>query len=149
VFIDDVDSIFQSQSDTEDGPVRNSVKGGFKIQMGKLSDDSNRVLVMGATNWPERIDHTFYRLFQLQLLVDVPEQAGRIEIMKSALAKLNNNLTEADFHAIGVETEGLTGYNIRTIVMEAANKKFGEARYRHHFKQVNISSISSMSYRTR
>jgi len=79
------------------------------------------VIVLAATNRPETLDAALLRAgrFDRQVLVDKPDYAGRLAILKvhSKDVKLDENV---DLEVVAKQTAGLAGADLANIINEAA-----------------------------
>jgi cell division protease FtsH len=84
-------------------------------------DPSTGVILLGATNRPEVLDPALLRpgRFDRQVLVDRPDRAGRLEILKIHVAKVRI-ADGVDLDQIARLTPGFTGADLANLVNEAA-----------------------------
>jgi cell division protease FtsH len=84
-------------------------------------DPSTGVILLGATNRPEVLDPALLRpgRFDRQVLVDRPDRAGRLEILKVHVAKIRI-ADGVDLDQIARLTPGFTGADLANLVNEAA-----------------------------
>ena len=131
IFIDEIDSIAvrrggETNASREDAKVLNQILA----EMDGL-EDLNNVLVIGATNRPDMLDTALLRpgRFDKILLVNAPEEAGRMQILKIHTAKmplgdgkklLNEKEKEEFLKEFAKETDGYTGADLEAVVREAA-----------------------------
>uniref|UniRef100_A0A914DCM6 ATPase AAA-type core domain-containing protein n=1 Tax=Acrobeloides nanus TaxID=290746 RepID=A0A914DCM6_9BILA len=64
IFIDEIDSLTSSRSDTESESARR-IKTEFLVQMQGVSNDNDGILVMGAANIPWVLDAAIQRRFEV------------------------------------------------------------------------------------
>jgi cell division protease FtsH len=94
-------------------------------------DPSTGVILLAATNRPEVLDPALLRpgRFDRQVLVDRPDRAGRREILKVHVAKVQL-AANMDLDQIAGLTPGFTGADLANLVNEAAivaTRRKGEA----------------------
>jgi len=84
-------------------------------------DTSAGVVILAATNRPEILDPALLRAgrFDRQVLVDRPDRAGRVDILKVHLKKIQL-APEVDPDAIAALTPGFAGADLANLVNEAA-----------------------------
>ena len=84
-------------------------------------DQTDSVIVMGATNRPDVLDPALLRpgRFDRHISVGRPTQKGRVEIFKVHVRKVPLS-DDVDLERLGGVTIGLTGADLRNIVNEAA-----------------------------
>src|SRR3984893_6110799 len=84
-------------------------------------DPSTGVILIAATNRPEVLDPALLRpgRFDRQVLVDRPDRAGRREILKVHVAKVQL-AANVDLDQIAGLTPGFTGADVAHLVNEAA-----------------------------
>lgn len=94
------------------------------------------VIVIGATNFPERIDPALLRPGRLgrHLRVELPDVGARSGILRH---HLGNALPEADLSDVAVRLEGATGALIEQTVRDARRRARAEAR------ELTLSDLSS------
>ena len=81
IFIDEVDSLVSSRSDREDDATKR-VKTEFLVQMQGVGNDSDGILVLGATNIPWALDSAIRRRFEKRIYIGLPEAPARASMFK-------------------------------------------------------------------
>ena len=137
IFIDEIDAIGKSRSS-------GNQMGGHSEQEQTLNQllaemdgfgTNTPVIVLAATNRPETLDAALLRAgrFDRQVLVDKPDFAGRLAILKvhSKSVKLDDSV---DMEIVAKQTAGMAGADLANIINEAAllsgrrnKKKIGES----------------------
>jgi vacuolar protein-sorting-associated protein 4 len=118
IFIDEVDSLCGSRSEGESDSLRR-VKTEFLVQMDGVGNDTQQVLVLGATNIPWELDAAIRRRFEKRVYIPLPESDSRTTMVRLHLGDTPNDLTEADFEKLGHLTVGASGSDIKVLVKEA------------------------------
>jgi cell division protease FtsH len=122
IFIDELDAMGRARSigpygghDEKEQTLNQllSELDGFDSQQG--------VVILAATNRPEILDPALLRAgrFDRQLLVDRPDKAGRIDILKVHLQKVRL-ATDVNPEQIAALTPGFSGADLANIINEAA-----------------------------
>ncbi len=120
VFFDEIDSLAGRRGMEQGTKVTERVLNQLLAEMDGL-EDLNDVLVIGATNRPDMLDTALLRpgRFDKILLVNAPEEEGRLQILKIHTSKMplakDINLKE-----IAKDTTGYTGADLEAVVREAA-----------------------------
>lgn len=84
-------------------------------------DSRSGIILLAATNRPEILDPALLRSgrFDRQVLVDRPDKAGRIEILKLHVKKMKLD-DKVDLESIAALTPGFTGADLANLVNEAS-----------------------------
>jgi cell division protease FtsH len=123
IFIDEIDAIGKSRA--SGGQIggndeREQTLNQLLAEMDGFGSDTP-VIVLAATNRPETLDAALLRAgrFDRQVLVDKPDYAGRLAILKvhSKDVKLDENV---DLEVVAKQTAGLAGADLANIINEAA-----------------------------
>jgi len=105
IFIDEIDSLCSSRSDNESESARR-IKTEFLVQMQGVGNDTEGILVLGATNIPWVLDAAIRRRFEKRIYIPLPEANARTNMFRVNLGSTPNSLTEEDFKSLGARTEG-------------------------------------------
>ncbi len=120
VFIDEIDSLLSSRSDSEHESSRR-IKTEFLVQLdGASTVGEERILVVGATNRPQDLDEAARRRLVKRLYVPLPELPARIQIIQNLLKSQAHELQEDEYGYIGDLTEGYSGADMSNLCKEAA-----------------------------
>ncbi|WKY10681.1 hypothetical protein Q1695_002779 [Nippostrongylus brasiliensis] len=120
IFIDEVDSLLSSRSETEHESSRR-IKTEFLVQLdGVATNSDERLLVLAATNRPQELDEAARRRFVKRLYIALPEAKARLTIVRNLLADMKHSLEEKDYEEIARVTEGYSGADVRQLCAEAA-----------------------------
>jgi cell division protease FtsH len=122
IFVDELDALGRSRS--------SSYLGGFDEKEQTLNqllaeldgfDPRSGVILLAATNRPEILDPALLRAgrFDRQVLVDRPDHAGRLAILKVHVVKIRL-ASNVDLEQVAGMTTGFTGADLANLVNEAA-----------------------------
>ncbi|KAL7222804.1 hypothetical protein ACSBR1_024494 [Camellia fascicularis] len=119
IFIDEIDSIAPKREKTH-GEVERHIVSQLLTLMDGLKSRAH-VIVMGATNRPNRIDPALRRFgrFDREIDVGVPDEVGRLEVLR--IHTKNMKLAEdVDLERVAKDTHGYVGADLAALCTEAA-----------------------------
>jgi cell division protease FtsH len=123
IFIDEIDAIGKSRASGGQmggNDEREQTLNQLLAEMDGFGTDTP-VIVLAATNRPETLDAALLRAgrFDRQVLVDKPDYAGRLAILKvhSKDVKLDDSI---DMEIVAKQTAGMAGADLANIINEAA-----------------------------
>ncbi|KAK1762005.1 P-loop containing nucleoside triphosphate hydrolase [Phialemonium atrogriseum] len=131
IFIDEADSVFRSRS--AEGNCRGHLSdlNQFLTEMdGITSKDSNSPMVIAASNRPFDIDEGVLRRLGRRILINIPDAAGREQILKIHLVGETMD-PSLDLAEIAKSTQDYTGSDLRDLVWEAAIEAVREMHRRN------------------
>eukprot|EP01006_Ploeotia_vitrea_P053142 TRINITY_DN67759_c5_g1_i1.p1 TRINITY_DN67759_c5_g1~~TRINITY_DN67759_c5_g1_i1.p1 ORF type:complete len:439 (+),score=53.45 TRINITY_DN67759_c5_g1_i1:40-1356(+) len=138
IFIDEIDSLCSERSESgggSDGATR--VLTEFLAQMdGVGHDGGERVLVLGATNLPWKLDAAIRRRFEKRIYIPLPDEPARHKIVSMNASKYPNTLTQADWLEITKQTHGFSGSDISNLCRAALMQGVAKIEDATHFKRV-------------
>ena len=116
VFIDEIDSLFGARPSSSDTGCARAYRGvitEFMTEMdGLRSNSQDRVIVIGATNRPFDLDDAVLRRLPRRLLVDLPGERERKEILR-ILLKEENVAEGVDLGDIAKRTGDFSGSDLK------------------------------------
>jgi cell division protease FtsH len=121
IFIDELDALGRARGTYVGGhDEKEQTLNQLLVEMDGFDPTSGLVLI-AATNRPEILDPALLRAgrFDRQVLVDRPDKAGRIQILKVHLKKVTL-APDADPEKIAALTPGFSGADLANLVNEAA-----------------------------
>jgi len=136
IFIDEVDSLCGSRSDNESESARR-IKTEFLVQMQGVGNDTDGILVLGATNIPWQLDAAIRRRFEKRIYIDLPEEHARADLFKLNLGNTPHMLTEEDIRVLGQRTDGYSGADISIVVRDALMQPVRKVQTATHFMTVS------------
>lgn len=122
IFIDELDALGKSRHTFQTGghDEKEQTLNQLLVEMDGF-DSSSRIVLLAATNRPEVLDPALLRAgrFDRQVLVDRPDKADRLEILKVHIRKIKieNGL---ELEKVAELTPGFTGADLANLVNEAA-----------------------------
>jgi len=122
IFIDEIDSIIPRRDRDESKYMKAAVAQFLAEMDGINTDQKTPVLLIGATNRPQDIDHAALRpgRFDNVILVPLPNKEARRQIF---YLNLQYRFTERiDYSVLADMTDGYSGADIANICREAAEK---------------------------
>lgn len=135
IFIDEIDSMCSARSDNENDSVRR-IKTEFLVQMQGVGNDTDGILVLGATNIPWVLDSAIRRRFEKRIYIPLPEVHARLVMFKIHLGNTAHVLTEQNLKELSSKTEGYSGADISIVVRDALMEPVRKVQTATHFKKV-------------
>ena len=119
IFLDEIDALAPRRSSSGDNHVSERLVNQLLTSMDGI-EDTEGVIVLGATNRPDILDHALLRSgrFDRVILVGAPDKEERLAIFKVHTREmpLDRNI---DLEELAGTTEGYTGADIEGICREA------------------------------
>jgi SpoVK/Ycf46/Vps4 family AAA+-type ATPase len=148
VFIDEVDSLLCARNSDENEATRR-LKTEFLVQLdGAGTDQSARVVIVGATNRPEELDEAARRRFVKRIYIPLPDAAGRAQLVNRLLGESDDGhaLGGADVYDLVQRTAGFSGADISNLCQEAAMGPVREIakRFKGDLKQIKSGDMQSI-----
>ena len=123
IFIDELDAAGRKRGAGlgQGNDEREQTLNQLLVEMDGFDGDSG-IVVMGATNRPDILDPALLRpgRFDRQITVDVPDLAGRTEILQLYLGARPTNGDGVDAAEIAALCPGFTGADLASVVNEAS-----------------------------
>jgi len=136
IFIDEVDSMCGSRSDGENDATRR-MKTEFLVQMQGVGNDTDGILVLGATNIPWTLDSAIRRRFEKRIYIPLPDEQARFKMFKLHIGSTPTELTHDHFIMLAKKTEGYSGADIGIMVRESLMQPVRRIQGATHFKKVS------------
>lgn len=120
IFLDEVDALAPVRGGGTDGGTSDRVVAALLTELDGIEQRSD-VVVVGATNRPDRIDPALLRPGRLERLVFVPppDAAARVAILKAS-SKRVPLAQDVDLDALGEQTDGYSAADCAALIREAA-----------------------------
>ncbi|KRT82385.1 AAA protein, partial [Oryctes borbonicus] len=121
IFIDEVDSLLSERSNNEHEASRR-LKTEFLVEFDGLpsNPESEKVIVMAATNRPQELDEAALRRFPKRVYVTLPDLDTRVELLRKLLAKQGCGFTTSEHKRLATLTEGYSGSDLTALAKDAA-----------------------------
>ncbi|ODV86694.1 hypothetical protein CANARDRAFT_6270 [[Candida] arabinofermentans NRRL YB-2248] len=142
IFIDEVDALCGPRGEGESEASRR-IKTELLVQMNGVGNDSDGVLVLGATNIPWQLDSAIRRRFERRIYIALPDQEARVEMFKLNIGDTPCALSSSDYQTLADLTEGYSGHDVSVVVKDALMQPIRKIQAATHFKKVQgISDIT-------
>ncbi|CAI9273007.1 unnamed protein product [Lactuca saligna] len=126
VFVDEVDSLLGARGGGFEHEATRRMRNEFMAAWdGLRSKDSQRILILGATNRPFDLDDAVIRRLPRRIYVDLPDADNRLKILKIFLAQ-ENVAPGFDIRALANATEGYSGSDLKNLCIAAAYRPVQE-----------------------
>lgn len=126
VFVDEVDSLLGARGGGFEHEATRRMRNEFMAAWdGLRSKDSQRILILGATNRPFDLDDAVIRRLPRRIYVDLPDADNRLKILKIFLAQENIE-PGFDIRSLANETEGYSGSDLKNLCIAAAYRPVQE-----------------------
>nr|XP_043640008.1 uncharacterized protein LOC122611104 [Erigeron canadensis] len=126
VFVDEVDSMLGRRENPGEHEAMRKMKNEFMVNWdGLRTKDTERVLVLAATNRPFDLDEAVIRRLPRRLMVNLPDAPNRAKILQVILAKEDLS-PDMDLDAVANMTEGYSGSDLKNLCVTAAHRPIRE-----------------------
>ncbi|PHT79773.1 hypothetical protein T459_17825 [Capsicum annuum] len=120
IFVDEVDSMLGRRENAEEHQAMRRLKNEFMLNWdGLRTKDTERVLVLAATNRPFDLDEAVIRRLPRSLMVNLPDAPNRAKILKVILAK-EDLVQDVDLESVASMTDGYSGSDLKNLCATAA-----------------------------
>ncbi|CAD7699859.1 unnamed protein product [Ostreobium quekettii] len=120
IFIDEVDSLLGRRDKNGEHEAMRKIKNEFMASWdGLRTRESDRVLVLAATNRPMDLDEAVIRRMPRRLLVDLPNRNNRVKILNVILREEELDSCFS-FDELAGMTEGYSGSDLKNMCLAAA-----------------------------
>ena len=119
VFLDEADAMFRARSNQGPRVSHREQLNQFLKEWDGMSNDSASAFIMVATNRPMDLDDAVLRRLPRRLLVDLPTQADRLEILKIHL-RHENVADEVSLEDLATRTPFYSGSDLKNVAVAAA-----------------------------
>ncbi|KAK8265093.1 hypothetical protein V6Z11_D12G155100 [Gossypium hirsutum] len=126
IFVDEVDSLLGARGGGFEHEATRRMRNEFMAAWdGLRSKDSQRILILGATNRPFDLDDAVIRRLPRRIYVDLPDAGNRMKILKIFLAQENIGCNFS-FEELANATEGYSGSDLKNLCIAAAYRPVQE-----------------------
>lgn len=121
IFIDEVDSLLSERSSGEHEASRR-LKTEFLVEFDGLpcNPESDRIVVLAATNRPQELDEAALRRFSKRVYVSLPDLDTRQLLLKRLLEKQGSPLVTDSLKRLAVLTDGYSASDLTSLAKDAA-----------------------------
>ncbi|XP_044493531.1 uncharacterized protein LOC123216929 isoform X2 [Mangifera indica] len=126
IFVDEVDSLLGARGGAFEHEATRRMRNEFMSAWdGLRSKESQKILILGATNRPFDLDDAVIRRLPRRIYVDLPDAKNRLKILNIFLAqeKLEPNF---QFQELACVTEGYSGSDLKNLCIAAAYRPVQE-----------------------
>ncbi|KAK3004269.1 hypothetical protein RJ639_019141, partial [Escallonia herrerae] len=137
IFVDEVDSLLGARGGSFEHEATRRMRNEFMAAWdGLRSRDSQRIIILGATNRPFDLDDAVIRRLPRRIYVDLPDAENRMKILKIILDREN---LEPGFQlkSLANATEGYSGSDLKNLCIAAAYRPVQELLHEEK-KESNI-----------
>ncbi|CAN6484765.1 unnamed protein product [Victoria cruziana] len=126
IFVDEVDSLLGARGGAFEHEATRRMRNEFMAAWdGLRSKDTQRILILGATNRPFDLDDAVIRRLPRRIYVDLPDAENRMKILRIILSHehLESNFK---FDELANATEGYSGSDLKNLCIAAAYRPVQE-----------------------
>jgi len=121
LFFDEVDKLIPNNTSLESS-VNARVLQEFLTQVNSCDDYRGKILILGATNYPQNLDGALTRRFEKRIEIGLPSFDERIFLLKELIrcdGVMKSNMTEDQFKNVAEKTHDYSNAELQTIIQEA------------------------------
>jgi len=126
IFVDEIDSLLSRRDSNGEHDAMRKIKNEFMMMWdGLKTKESERIIVLGATNRPFDLDEAVLRRMPRRILVDLPDAENRKKILKVILQEEELN-PDVNYDEVSNITEGFSGSDLKNLCLSAAYQPIRE-----------------------
>ncbi|XP_017229337.1 uncharacterized protein LOC108204426 isoform X3 [Daucus carota subsp. sativus] len=126
IFVDEVDSLLGARGGSFEHEATRRMRNEFMAAWdGLRTKDSQRILILGATNRPFDLDDAVIRRLPRRIYVDLPDAENRLKILKIFLDQEDLE-PEFQMQQLANATEGYSGSDLKNLCRAAAYRPVQE-----------------------
>ncbi|KAB1206106.1 ATPase family AAA domain-containing protein 1-A [Morella rubra] len=126
IFVDEVDSLLGARGGAFEHEATRRMRNEFMAAWdGLRTKDSQRILILGATNRPFDLDDAVIRRLPRRIYVDLPDAENRVKILRIFLSQENLE-PDFQFDKLAYATEGYSGSDLKNLCIAAAYRPVQE-----------------------
>ncbi|KAI8097370.1 P-loop containing nucleoside triphosphate hydrolase protein [Halteromyces radiatus] len=128
IFIDEIDALCPKRDEAPSELEKRVVTTLLTLMDGAVSSDketqSNRIVVLGATNRPNALDDALRRpgRFDREVEIGIPNSDARLSILLAILNSIPNSLSNKELETIANQSHGYVGADLAAVCREAGLK---------------------------
>ncbi|CAB3991063.1 spastin isoform X2 [Paramuricea clavata] len=128
IFIDEIDSLLCERKEGEQESSRR-IKTEFLLAFdGLTAGESERILVMGATNRPQELDDAALRRLVKRVYLPLPDSKTRKTLLAKLLTRHHSPLSDSELDQLAMLTENYSGSDLTALARDAALGPIREMR---------------------
>lgn len=135
IFIDEVDALCGPRGEGESEASRR-IKTELLVQMNGVGNDSQGVLVLGATNIPWQLDAAVRRRFERRIYIALPDVEARTRMFEINIGDVPCECTPHDYRTLAEMTDGYSSHDVAVVVRDALMQPIRKIQQATHFKPV-------------
>jgi SpoVK/Ycf46/Vps4 family AAA+-type ATPase len=133
VFIDEIEGLLE---DRDAGESSNGAKVVTVLLTAMQNLGRDKVFVLGASNYPWKLDKAFLRRFSQIIYVPLPNLGERVKILTSNIASTDNhNISIQDIENIALLTDKYSGSHLHKVVKAARAIRYERVCRHQYFKR--------------
>ncbi|KAK4264504.1 hypothetical protein QN277_025667 [Acacia crassicarpa] len=126
IFVDEVDSMLGRRENPGEHEAMRKMKNEFMVNWdGLRTKETERIIVLAATNRPFDLDEAVIRRLPRRLMVNLPDAPNRAKILRVILAKEDLS-PDVDLDAVANMTDGYSGSDLKNLCVTAAHRPIKE-----------------------
>lgn len=121
IFIDEIDGVGRKRGQSMNGEDSDRTLNQLLVEMDGFSTVNDNIFIIGATNFPEKLDPALTRAgrFDRHITIPLPNFKGRMDILELYLNKVKA-VPSINLEPISHHTSGFSGAALENLINEAA-----------------------------
>ncbi len=121
IFMDEIDGVGRKRGQSFNGEDSDRTLNQLLVEMDGFSTENENIFIIGATNFPERLDQALTRAgrFDRHITIPLPNFKGRMDILNLYLSKVKS-AEDINLESIAHHTSGFSGAALENLINESA-----------------------------
>lgn len=153
VFIDEIESLCgdrDGSNGNQHSGESSRVVDEFLIQFDGITGDLSNVLLIGATNYPWKLDGAIVRRLELRIMIPLPGENDRLALLKHLISlnrdDIGDQIPVESLSQIAQRTEFFSSSDLTNLVKEAYRQNANEIIKAHYFRRLLTNPKDSQSF---